>query len=156
MSVTSTALEVAAPADVVYGFASATERWPLILPHYRYVRERARAGTTRVVEMAAWRHVFPLRWVAEQTNDPSRPHIAFHHIAGPTRGMDVEWLFEPCPAGTRVSIVHRLDFTFPIAADWLGKYVVGAYFIAGVARRTLARMKVLAESSAGSERSVFR
>jgi ribosome-associated toxin RatA of RatAB toxin-antitoxin module len=111
---------------------------------------RERDGHRQIIEMAAWRDVFPLRWVAEQIDDPERPHIAFRHIAGPTRGMDVEWRFEPTGTGTRVTIEHRLTFAFPVAADWLGTHVVGEYFIAGVARRTLRGMKRIAEAAAGA------
>ena len=119
------------------------------MPHYRYVRVLAENGAARTVEMAARHGFVPLRWTAEQTNDPVRPHIAFHHVAGPTRGMDVEWIFTPLDAGhTRVQIVHRLEFAFPIAAGFVGKYVVSDIFIHGVANKTLARMKVLAESGA--------
>ena len=98
--------------------------------------------------MAARHGVIPLRWTAEQLNDPARPHIAFHHVAGPTRGMDVEWIFTPLDVNrTRVQIVHRLAFQFPLAADFLGKYVVSDIFIHGVASATLACMKRLAEAS---------
>jgi uncharacterized membrane protein len=148
MTVTRNTLEIAAPAEAVYALASATERWPQILPHYRYVRVLAEHGLTRRVAMSAWRDVFPVRWVAEQTNDPATPHIAFKHVRGWTRGMDVEWRFEPIAGGTRVTIEHRLQFAFPFAAEWLGKHVVSDYFIHGVAARTLARMKALAEARA--------
>jgi ribosome-associated toxin RatA of RatAB toxin-antitoxin module len=148
MNVTSTSIDIAAPAATIYEFAAATARWPLILPHYRYVRVRERDGARQIVEMACWRDVFPLRWVAEQINDEQRPHISFHHLAGPTRGMDVEWRFEPGQRYTRVTIEHRLAFEFPLAAAFVGKYVVGDYFIAGVARRTLSCMKRLAENAA--------
>jgi hypothetical protein len=100
--------------------------------------------------MAAWRDVFPIQWIAEQTNDPTRPHIAFHHVRGATRGMDVEWIFTPLDAHrTNVTIVHRLVFRFPVAANWLGRHVVSDYFIHGVATKTLARIKLLAEAMNG-------
>jgi ribosome-associated toxin RatA of RatAB toxin-antitoxin module len=140
-------MDIAAPAATIYGFASATARWPLILPHYRYVRVHERGGARQIVEMAAWRDCFPLHWVAEQIDDAQRPHIAFRHIAGPTRGMEVEWRFEPLGNGTRVTIVHRLDFAFPVCARFLGKYVVGGYFIEGVAARTLRCMKAISEAT---------
>ena len=143
----TTSIDIAAPPATIYGFASATARWPLILPHYRYVRVRERDGARQIVEMAAWRHCFPLRWIAEQTDDAQRPHIAFRHIAGPTRGMEVEWRFEPLGERTRVTIVHRLDFAFPVFAAFLGKYVVGDYIIEGVAARTLRCMKAISEAS---------
>jgi ribosome-associated toxin RatA of RatAB toxin-antitoxin module len=118
-----------------------------LLPHYRYVRVLAQRGQARTVEMAARHGIIPLRWTAEQTNDPVRPHIGFHHVAGPTRGMDVEWIFTPLDAThTRVRIVHRLAFIFPVAAEFFGKYVVSNIFIHGVATKTLARMKQLAEA----------
>jgi hypothetical protein len=117
------------------------------LPHYRRVRVLDERGPTRTVEMAAWRDVFPIAWTAEQTNDPVRPHIAFRHVRGWTRGMDVEWIFAPAGARTRVTIVHRLAFDFPFAADWIGRHIVGDYFVHGVARRTLARIKTLAEAA---------
>jgi ribosome-associated toxin RatA of RatAB toxin-antitoxin module len=113
------------------------------------VRVLAQNGAARTVEMAAQHGIVPLRWTAEQTNDPLRPHIAFHHLKGPTRGMDVEWIFTPLSDDTtRVQIVHRLAFQFPIAAGFFGKYVVSDIFIHGVANKTLARMKQLAEAGA--------
>jgi ribosome-associated toxin RatA of RatAB toxin-antitoxin module len=147
LNVTSTSIAIAASAATIYTVAADTARWPLILPHYRYVRVLERDGTRQIVEMAAWRHCFPLHWVAEQVNDPVRPHIGFRHIAGPTRGMEVEWVFEPFGPQTRVTIVHRLDFSFPIFARFLGKYVVGDYFIEGVASRTLRCMKAVSETT---------
>jgi ribosome-associated toxin RatA of RatAB toxin-antitoxin module len=134
---------------VIYRLAAATERWPEILPHYRYVRVLDDDGATRTVAMGARLGPIPLRWTARQTNDPRRPHIAFHHTGGPARGMDVEWLFTPLAAArTEVRIVHRLAFVFPIAAEFLGKAVVSDIFIHGVATRTLACMKLLAERAA--------
>ncbi|HYZ17833.1 MAG TPA: SRPBCC family protein [Candidatus Acidoferrum sp.] len=148
MTITRNTIEIAAPSRVVYELAAATERWPKILPHYRYVRVLSEEGATRTVAMGAWRDIFPISWVARQTNDAGRPHIAFRHIRGWTRGMDVEWIFEPSDGGTRVTIEHRLDFIFPVGADWLGRHLVSDYFIHGVAAKTLATMKHLAERMA--------
>ena len=148
MTVTRNTIDIAAPAQDVYALAAATERWPAILPHYRYVRVLDERGPTRTVAMGAWQNVFPIRWVAEQTNDARTPHIAFRHVRGWTRGMDVEWIFEPHGDATRVTIEHRLAFRFPVAAGWLGRHLVSNYFIHGVAAKTLARIKALAEAHA--------
>lgn len=145
MTVTRNAIDIAAPAQTIYALAAATERWPEILPHYRYVRILGRSGASRTVAMGARHGIFPISWVAEQTNDAATPHIAFRHVRGWTRGMDVEWLFEPTATGTRVTIEHRLRFRFPIAGAWLGKHLVCGYFVHGVAAKTLARIKALAE-----------
>jgi ribosome-associated toxin RatA of RatAB toxin-antitoxin module len=142
------AIVVAAPAERIYRLASATESWPEYLPHYRYVRVLEERGASRLVEMAARRDWIPIRWVAEQFNDPERPTIRFRHVRGWTRGMEVEWHFEPVEGGTRVTIEHRLNFRFPVASAWLGEHVVCGFFVDDVARKTLARMKALAEGPA--------
>jgi ribosome-associated toxin RatA of RatAB toxin-antitoxin module len=147
MTETANDIVIGASPHAIYALASATERWPELLPHYRYVRVIEQAGPTRIVEMGAWRDGIPISWVAEQTNDPLTPHITFHHIRGWTRGMDVEWIFTPVNGGTRVRIAHRLDFAFPFAREWIGRHVVGGFFIRNVAAKTLARMKVLAEAA---------
>jgi ribosome-associated toxin RatA of RatAB toxin-antitoxin module len=148
MTITSNTVHIAAAPATIYELASRTERWPQILPHYRWVKILKEEGATRTVEMAARRDWIPLRWVALQTNDPRRPHIAFHHLQGWTRGMDVEWRFEPEGNGTRVTIEHRLTFRFPLAAGWLGRHIVSDFFIHAVAARTLYRIKDLAEARA--------
>lgn len=139
---------IAAPAQRIYALAAATERWPQILPHYRYVRVLESHGARRTVEMGARRGRIPVRWRAEQINDPVRPHVGFRHVAGWTKGMEVQWLFEPVEGGTRVTIEHVLDFQFPIAARFIGKHVIGAFFVHSIANATLACIKSLAESGA--------
>lgn len=144
---TRSEIAIAASPRAIFELASATERWPELLPHYRSVRVLAQQDACRTVAMAAWRGPIPISWVAEQSDDPLTPAIRFHHIAGPTRGMDVLWSFAPLAEGTRVTIDHRLEFAFPVASEWLGEHVVGTFFIEHVARKTLARMKVLAEAA---------
>src|SRR5579884_689909 len=128
---------VNAPAQRIYERAAATEHWPEILPHYRFVRLLGRDGERRTVEMAAWRGVLPVRWKAEQVNDPNVPLVSFRHLAGWTKGMRVEWRFESSGAQTRVTIDHELHSP-------LAKFI-GTYFIDPIATRTLRCMKAVAE-----------
>ncbi|MDQ2907854.1 MAG: SRPBCC family protein [Candidatus Eremiobacteraeota bacterium] len=144
---TRSEIAIASPAATIFGFASATDRWPELLPHYRSVRVLAQHDACRTVAMAAWRGPIPISWVAEQTDDPLTPSIRFRHVAGATRGMEVLWSFVPFLGGTRVTIDHRLEFAFPLGSDWLAEHVIGKFFIEHVARQTLARMKVLAEAA---------
>ncbi|MBV8364717.1 MAG: SRPBCC family protein, partial [Candidatus Eremiobacteraeota bacterium] len=120
---------IGAPAERVYDLAAHTERWPAILPHYRSVRIIEQRESQLLVEMAAWRDLIPVRWVAKQWNDGEIPRIRFQHVAGWTKGMDVQWQFERLDGGTRVRIVHELDFRFPIASRFLGQHVVGEFFV---------------------------
>lgn len=145
MITTSNEVFIAASAHRIFELASATERWPQILPHYRSVKVLQERGTHRVVEMSAWRDLIPVRWVAQQWNDARRPGIRFRHIAGWTKGMDVEWQFEPLDGGTRVRIVHALDFQFPFARKFIARHVIGDFFVRNIAGKTLGRMKQLAE-----------
>ncbi len=148
MTRTSNEIEIEACAATIYALASATERWPEFLPHYRYVRVLASDGAMRTVEMGATRDGIPIAWTAEQTNDPKGPSIRFRHVRGWTRGMDVHWRFDRTETGTRVTIEHRLKFAFPFASDWFGEHIIGNFFVRNVANKTLARMKTLAEAEA--------
>jgi len=81
-----------------FALASAVERWPERLSHYRWVRILDQIDDARcVVEMAAWRPFGALRWptwwVSEMEIDRDRPAVRYRHIRGITTGMEVEWLF---------------------------------------------------------------
>jgi hypothetical protein len=90
--------------------------------------------------MAARRAWIPVRWRAEQINDPDRPQIFFRHLAGWTKGMRVYWRFTALASGkTRVRIDHELRS--PLAP------FIGKYFIDPIASRTLACMKQIIESA---------
>ncbi|MGR4065429.1 MAG: type II toxin-antitoxin system RatA family toxin [Vulcanimicrobiaceae bacterium] len=149
MTTMTNSVRIAAPARRIYDLASATERWPEILPHYRFVRVLSQNGDEREVEMAARRGLIPVRWTAVQRNDEQTPAVYFRHTSGWTKGMDVVWRFEENANATDVSIVHDLTFSFPVAEKAIEKYVVTGYFIDGIARRTLACMKALAEAQNG-------
>ena len=61
--------------------------------------------------------------------------------------MEVAWRFEPMPGGTRVVIEHDLDFRLvPIAGEWIGRRIIGDFFIQAIASKTLACFKELAEA----------
>jgi len=145
MITTSNEVFIAASAQRIFELASATERWPSILPHYRCVNILQEDGAQRTVEMFARRDFIPVYWVAQQWNDARQPHIRFRHVRGWTKGMDVEWHFESLAGGTRVRIVHALDFQFPIAREFLGKHVIGNFFVHNIATKTLGCIKQLAE-----------
>ena len=53
---------IAGSLQDVFARASDVERWPDILPHYRWVRMLERRPGGGIVEMAAWRPFGPLNW----------------------------------------------------------------------------------------------
>ena len=136
-----------APPARIYDLAVHIERWPDILPHYRYVALFRDDGHMRLAEMAATRDGgVPVKWTSIEELDPTRHRIHFHHVRGITRGMDVEWIIEPGLGGTDVRIVH--DFTPPwpaIVGPLFARYIVGD-FIHNIASKTLRTIKGLAEA----------
>ena len=133
---------ICAPPEVVFELASRVEDWPRLLPHYGLVHVLQSLGNARVVEMAAHRPVvgsvgIPLRWRAVQWVDAAERRITFLHVAGPTRGMFVEWQLTASADGcTEVRLRHTFDPPWPVP-NWMIHAVVGEYFVHGVARQTL-------------------
>lgn len=146
---TTTRIRMRASPDVIYQLASRVERWPDLLPHYRWVRVLREDGPCRTVDMAARRDAIPLRWTAVQCLDPVQHRITFRHIAGITAGMDVAWTLTPQSDGTTdVAIWHSFRPRWPLVPDVLIHQVVGRLFVDNVAGKTLRRIKTLAEASA--------
>jgi ribosome-associated toxin RatA of RatAB toxin-antitoxin module len=135
-----------APVATIYPLAAEVERWPELLPHYRWVRLLERSGNRKLVDMAASRDGIPVSWQALQTLYPDAPRIEFRHVRGVTRGMEVAWTFQPLDGGTLVRIEHRLDLRWPLIGPWAAEHVIGPLFVEHIARKTLRRIKRLAEA----------
>lgn len=135
----------------VYRVGADVERWPEILPHYRWVRFATKhAFAHGIVEMAAWRSFgivkYPTWWKSEMWHDAERPAVFYKHVDGITRGMDVRWEFLPEGSGTRVRIVHEWDGpAWPLISGVAANVVIGPVFISAIAQRTLAGVTAEAE-----------
>jgi len=145
------AVDVAAPADLVFGIARDVVRWERLLPHYDRSRviER-RADGSVVVEFVA-RRPFPLvgvlglgvpvAWRARTWSEPSTRRLRFVHVAGATKGMDVTWRIDPTEDGCAVAIDHDFRPRFAVFAGFVDRAFTGP-----IAGRTLATFKALAEA----------
>lgn len=151
--ITHNEISIGAPAARCFQVAADVERWPDILPHYRWVRFRRRDGFGRgLVEMAARRRFgpigYPVWWMSEMWADAEKPLVSYRHVAGVTRGMAVEWRFHPDGSSTRVEIVHE----WPGGANWpliggiAANLVIGPVFIHHVAGRTLDGVRKAVEA----------
>lgn len=147
-----------APIDLAFRVAADVERWPEILPHYRWVRFREKQAFGQgIVEMAAWRDFigpirYPTWWVSEMAADPGEPVVRYHHIDGITSGMDVAWEFEPRSDGVLVRIVHEWDGPgWPLINGIAASGVIGPHFVSVIAQRTLAGICAEAERRARQE-----
>ena len=93
---------------------------------------------------------WPTWWLSEMSVDDGAPAIRFRHVAGATKGMDVEWSFRAAPEGTHVKILHVWDGPrIPFVGIPVATMVIGPVFIHGIASRTLAGLAAVAEREAG-------
>ena len=148
-------LIVRAPLARIFALASDVERWPALLPHYRFVRflERRRDGGG-VVDMSAVRPFglvnWPTWWRSSMrvhgAGGTEAPTIRFTHVGGVTRGMEVEWSFREVADGTHVRILHVWDGPrIPIVGSAAATLVIGPVFVHGIASRTLLGLAAAAE-----------
>jgi hypothetical protein len=136
-----------APFERIFPLAAEVERWPEILPHYRYVRPVPDPHGERRFAMGARRGPIPVSWEAIQRPLADERRIEFVHTGGVTRGMWVAWRFAPARDGTNVTIEHRLDLRWPIIGELVARHVIGPQFIEAIAGRTLRRIRQLAEGA---------
>ncbi|HEY6807479.1 MAG TPA: SRPBCC family protein [Gemmatimonadales bacterium] len=146
-------IEIRAPLDRVFSCARDVERWPEILPHYRWVRVLERREDGGRVEMAAWRPFgmvrWPTWWVSEMRVDRAAGEIRYRHVRGITTGMDVVWRLTATASGVAIALAHQWS-----GPDWPGigalaaNLVIGPVFVHGVAARTLAGLKRHLEGAA--------
>lgn len=143
-----TTLEICGPLARIVALGADVERWPEILPHYRWVSLLEGGGDRKVVEMAARRGPIPLRWRAIQEIDRtgSTPIIAYRHIWGPTRGMDVAWTFVETADSVLVTIDHHFRPPWPVVGNAVANHIIGPHFIEYVAALTLGTIKQIVES----------
>lgn len=145
---------IQAPPDAVWPHAANVERWPDILPHYRWVtRTEGVPGGDGVVEMSAYRPFggalnWPTWWKSQMWVDATKREVRYRHIGGVTTGMDVLWSITPVAGGaSSVTIVHTWDGPpWPLIRRIAAEVVIGPVFVHGIAERTLAGVARAAEA----------
>jgi ribosome-associated toxin RatA of RatAB toxin-antitoxin module len=138
-----------APVERIFALAAEVERWPEILPHYRFVTAVPDPNGERRFAMGARRGPIPVRWEAIQRLKPEEQVIEFVHTGGVTRGMWVAWRFEERDGVVDVSIEHHLELGWPVIGGFAAEHVIGPQFIEAIAGRTLRRVRDIAEGRAG-------
>ena len=150
---TTNVITINAPLHVIYTTASDLARWPDFLPHYRYNRFLSKMPWGGIVKMSAVRTFIPTTWISEYRIDTEKCQLYFKHLKSAlnaTRGMVVVWTFQETPEGVRVEITHDLELHWPLIGGFVGKYIVGLFFIHHIATRTLAGLKRKVESMPAS------
>jgi hypothetical protein len=146
---TSNHITIQAPLEIIFSLACDLARWPDFLPHYRYNRFLSPMPWGGIVKMSAVRTFIPTTWISIYRIDTEKRQLHFEHIRSTlnaTRGMVVVWHFTETPEGIHVEITHDLELHWPVIGGFVGKYIVGQFFIHHIASRTLAGVKRKAES----------
>jgi uncharacterized membrane protein len=125
----------------IFALASAVEHWPWLLPHYRWVTVLAEDATGRLVDMAAHRDGFPVRWTARQRLDRVHHQIHFTHVRGISRGMEVTRFLDEQGPMVHVRIVHDLVLRWPLIGAFVADYIIGRLFVSHIATKTLRNIK---------------
>jgi ribosome-associated toxin RatA of RatAB toxin-antitoxin module len=144
---TTNSIVMQAPKSAIFEAAANLERWPKILPHYRYIHFLERGHDRNIVVMAARRSGIPISWTSEQTIDRERFEVRFLHLKAWTKGMHVVWTFSDARDGILVTISHDLRFRIPALAPIVDP-IIGNCFISNVANKTLRCMKAYVEARA--------
>jgi ribosome-associated toxin RatA of RatAB toxin-antitoxin module len=139
-------IEIRGRSEEVIRLAFDLPRWPEFLPHYRWVKVLERDGERQTVEMACRRSGIPLKWRSHLWVKPAEGRMRFLHIAGPARGMDVEWTVEQRGDVVHVAIHHDLSLHVPLVRTAIGRWIVGEVFVSAVAGRTLRCLKEAVET----------
>jgi ribosome-associated toxin RatA of RatAB toxin-antitoxin module len=142
---TENRIEIHGDVRRIFQVAAQVEKWPDILPHYRWVRVLHHRKRRTTVEMAARRARIPVRWTAVQEVFPYE-RITYKHVKGFTTGMAVTWSFKPAQERVQVAITHNFSLSWPLVGGFVSKYIVGALFVKPIASRTLHHIKLTVES----------
>jgi ribosome-associated toxin RatA of RatAB toxin-antitoxin module len=150
---TENGIEIRGDIKRIFQVAAQVDKWPEILPHYRWVRVVQRRKRRTTVEMAARRGRIPVSWTAVQEIFPYE-RITYKHIGGFTTGMAVTWSFKSVQEQVEVVITHDFSLSWPLIGDFVSRYIVGALFVKPIASRTLHHIKQTVESGQIVGRSV--
>lgn len=158
---TESTVTMAADLEKIVELAADVERWPMILPHYRWVTLLDGGGDHKTVEMAARRGRIPVKWraIQEIERDGPSPVIRYTHIGGVTRGMEVAWTFATGPGEIVVRIDHEFTPPWPLVGGLIADHVIGPQFVEAIASKTLMTIKAIVEErderfdSSGQRRS---
>ena len=144
---TESVVTMAAELEHIVALAADVERWPVILPHYRWVTLLDGGGDRKTVEMAARRGRIPVKWraIQEIERDGPSPIIRFRHIGGVTKGMEVAWTFAPAPGEVSVRIDHDFKPPWPVVGGIIADRIIGPHFVEAIAGKTLMTIKAIVE-----------
>jgi hypothetical protein len=149
------AIDIAAPAELVFRLARDVERWPDLLPHYVEARRQGPPDDRGrlLVRFVARRPLIPwlglgvpVAWRSWTWSEADSRRLRFIHRGGATNGMDVTWRIDDRgPGASSVEIEHVFR---PRVPGWAA--LIDRGFTRPIAGRTLRSFQALAEAVAAA------
>jgi len=120
MPYVETAIDIAAPARVIYDLAKDMERYPEFMPDVKSVTVISRNGNTTTTRWKTLVEEAPIEWTEVDVFDDARTRIDYHLIEGDLDKFEGAWTFEERDGKTRVVLGVDYDFGVPTLAELIG------------------------------------
>ena len=147
-------IDIAAPADVVYGLIAGATHWPqYFIPNVHVQRTELDASAERL-RIWAMANGEIRTWTSHRALDPHNHRVEFHQEVSspPVASMGGTWSVEPRTSGTsRLELTHHFDAVDddPDGVEWISKAT------AKNSAAELANIKELAERRSRLDELVF-
>ncbi|MFC4908386.1 aromatase/cyclase [Actinomadura gamaensis] len=115
-------IELAAPAEAVYGLIADVSRWPWIFPPTVHAERIEGDDAEEVIRLWAGAGDDVKSWTSRRRLDPAALRVSFRQekSAPPVASMGGEWLLEPLPGDrTRVRLLHDFTAVDEASTGWL-------------------------------------
>ncbi|WP_225878133.1 aromatase/cyclase [Spongiactinospora rosea] len=137
-------IDIAAPADVVYGLIADAAAWPLRFTPSIHVERLPLGGAAERLRIWALANGEVTNWTSHRELDARRRRITFRQerSSPPVASMGGEWIVEQDGSGTRLTFDHDFDVVDddPAGLAWVNRAVDGN------SKAELANLKQLAEA----------
>lgn len=120
MPYVETAIDIAAPARVVYELAKDQERFPQFMPDVETVRVLQRLPDRWITRWKTLVEEAPIEWTEEDRFDDSALRIDYKLLEGDLDKFEGSWTFEERDGRTHVVLGVDYDFGVPTLAELIG------------------------------------
>jgi aromatase len=121
---TDNQIVIAAPLDLTWEMTNDVESWPQLFSEYASAEILERKGN--MVRFRLTMHPDDdgniWSWVSERVTDRKSRKVKAHRVeTGPFEYMDIEWMYEEVPGGTRMRWVQdfAMKASAPVDDSWM-------------------------------------
>jgi ribosome-associated toxin RatA of RatAB toxin-antitoxin module len=120
MPYVETAIDIAAPARVIYELAKDMESYPEFMPDVETVKIVSRDGNSTTTRWKTLVEEAPIEWTEVDVFDDARTRIDYRLIEGDLDKFEGAWTFAEHDGVTHVVLSVDYDFGVPTLAELIG------------------------------------